>query len=248
MQADLKTFAALGVYGVCSITALTVQNSRGVSLVSAVEPALVAAQIDAVVSDFGADATKIGMLVNAALVEVVAEAILRHRLPHVVLDPVLHATSGTSLLDKAALPALMDKLLPLAEVVTPNASEAAELTGQPVTTLAEQRRAAELLISRGARAVVVKGGHLDGPFAIDVFYDGRIFKELRAERVQGRHTHGTGCTFSSAIAARLAQGADLVTAVHNAKEYVSDAIAQAPGIGHGSGPLQHFPHGKARLY
>ena len=141
MQADLKTFAALGVYGVCSITALTVQNSRGVSLVSAVEPALVAAQIDAVVSDFGADATKIGMLVNAALVEVVAEAILRHRLPHVVLDPVLHATSGTSLLDKAALPALMDKLLPLAEVVTPNASEAAELTGQPVTTLAEQRRA-----------------------------------------------------------------------------------------------------------
>jgi len=244
VQADLKTFAAHGVYGVSSITALTVQNSRGVSIVSAVDPALVAAQIEAVVSDFGAHATKIGMLANAELVQIVAEAITGHRLSNVVLDPVLRATSGRPLLDDSALPLLIEGLMPLATVMTPNATEASRLTGLPVTSLEEQRTAAAALIARGARAVVVKGGHLEGPVAIDVFHDGREFIELRADRRAGAHTHGTGCTFSAAIAARLAQNADLITAVRDAKAYVTDAIAEAPGIGHGRGPLQHFPRSK----
>ena len=244
VQADLKTFAAHGVYGVSSITALTVQNSRGVSRVSAVDPALVAAQIDAVVSDFGAHATKIGMLANAEIVQVVARAITRHRLANVVLDPVLHATSGTPLLQVQALTMLTEHLLPLAAVMTPNAGEASSLTGLPVASLEDQRKAAAALIARGARAVVVKGGHLQGPVAIDVFYDGREFIELRADRQTATHTHGTGCTFSAAIAARLAQNADLLTAVRDAKQYVTDAIAEAPGIGHGRGPLEHFPRRK----
>jgi hydroxymethylpyrimidine/phosphomethylpyrimidine kinase len=249
VQADLKTFAAHRVYGLSAITALTVQDSRAVSTVNAVEPALVAAQIDAVVSDFGADATKIGMLVNAALVHVVADAVARHHLRNVVLDPVRRASAGPALLDDAGLRGMIEKLLPLATVITPNASEAAELTGQPVTSLEEQKRAASALLSRGARAVVVKGGDLPGRDATDVFYDGDSFIELRADRLESRHTHGTGCTFSAAIAAHLALGADLATAVREAKRYVSAAIAQAPELGHGRGPLQHFPmgHGDDRM-
>src|SRR5262245_30608405 len=241
VQADLKTFAAHRVYGTSAITALTVQNSRGVLRVSPVEPALVAEQIDAVVSDFGSDATKIGMLASAAVVDVVADAIERHKLRHVVLDPVRRATTGSTLLNDAGVARLMKRLLPLVTIVTPNAAEAAELTGLHVTTVAEQCQAAAALAARGARAVVVKGGHLAGPVAIDIFYDGRAFSELRAERVSTRHTHGTGCTFSAAIAANLALGADLITAVRKAKQYVSAAIAQAPGLGHGRGPLEHFP-------
>jgi hydroxymethylpyrimidine/phosphomethylpyrimidine kinase len=244
IQADLKTFAAHRVYGTSAITALTVQNSRGVVRVSPVEPALVAEQIDAIVSDFGSDATKIGMLANAALVEVVADAIVRHRLRNVVLDPVRRATAGSSLLDDAGVAVLMKRLLPLAAVVTPNTGEASELTGLPVTSVKEQREAAAALVARGARAVVVKGGHLSGAVAVDVFHDGRTFTELEANRADSRHTHGTGCTFSAAIAAHLALGADLLTAVREAKKYVTAAIAQAPGLGHGRGPLEHFPTGR----
>lgn len=240
IQADLKTFAAHGVYGTTAITALTVQNTLGVTRVSAVDRVLVTAQIDAVVSDLGADATKIGMLANGALVDAVAEAIGRHRLAHVVIDPVFRATSGHALLDDAAIAPLIARLLPLADVVTPNTNEAGILTGEAVTSLDEMRRAAARLVALGARAAIVTGGHLDGP-AIDVCFDGRTYTELRAERLGGPHTHGTGCTFSAAIAARLAQGDDLVTAARAAKAYVTRAIAQAPGLGHGRGPLQHFP-------
>jgi hydroxymethylpyrimidine/phosphomethylpyrimidine kinase len=239
-QADLKTFAAHDVYGLSAITALTVQNTRGVSAVIPVEPSLVADQIDAVVSDFGAHAVKIGMLATAGIVAAVADAITRHRLQHVVLDPVLRATSGIQLLDDAGTQVLIDRLLPLAAVITPNATEATELTGLPVRSIDDQQQAARALVERGARAAIVKGGHLDGP-AIDVLYDGRTFAEFRAERIDSPHTHGTGCAFSAALAAQLALGAPLPEAVRHAKTYVSAAIAHAPGLGHGRGPLEHFP-------
>ena len=242
IQADLKTFAAHGVFGLSALTAITAQNTLGVVRASAVDPDLVAAQIDAVAADLPIDATKIGMLANAGVIEAVAAAIERHRLPHVVLDPVMIAKSGAALLEPAAVDALRARLLPLADVVTPNAPEAAALIGQPVTSLADLRRAAAALVERGARAALVKGGHLSGP-AVDVLWDGRTFTELSAGRIESRHTHGTGCTLSSAIAARLALGDDLAAAVRAAKSYVTRAIAEAPGLGHGHGPLQHFPSG-----
>jgi len=242
IQADLKTFAAHGVFGLSALTAITAQNTLGVMRASAVDPDLVAAQIDAVAADLPIHATKIGMLANAGVIEAVAAAIERHRLPNVVLDPVMIAKSGAALLDPAAVDALRARLLPLADVVTPNAPEAAALTGQPVTSLADLRRAAATLVERGARAALVKGGHLSGP-AVDVLWDGRTFTELSAGRIESRHTHGTGCTLSSAIAARLALGDDLAAAVRAAKSYVTRAIAEAPGLGHGHGPLQHFPSG-----
>ena len=239
IQADLKTFAAHGVFGLSAITAITAQNTLGVLRAEAIAPALVAAQIDAVAADLPIHATKIGMLANAAIIESVAAAIDRHRLPHVVLDPVMIAKSGAALLDPDAVHALRTRLLPLAAVVTPNAPEAAALTGHPVTSLDDLRRAAAVLVERGARAAFVKGGHLGGP-AVDVFWDGATLTELTADRIDSRHTHGTGCTLSSAIAAHLALGEDLVSAVRAAKAYVTRAIAEAPGLGHGHGPLQHF--------
>jgi hydroxymethylpyrimidine/phosphomethylpyrimidine kinase len=240
VQADVKTFAAHGVYGTSVITAITVQNTLSVARVEALAPDLVEAQIDAVVSDLGADATKIGMLVNAHLVEAVARAVARLGLIHVVLDPIVFATAGARLLDERAVPRLVERLLPLCALVTPNAAEAEILTGRPVRTVEDQEAAAVRLVALGARAALVKGGHLDGP-AIDVLYDGQTVDLLRAERVDSRHTHGTGCALSSAIVAGLANGLSLAAAARAAKAYVARAIAQAPGIGHGRGPLQHFP-------
>ena len=239
IQADLKTFAAHGVFGCTAITAITAQNTLGVARAQALDPDLVAAQIDAVASDLPPDATKIGMLATAAIVEVVAAAIGRHRLRNVVLDPVMVAKSGAALLAPDAVEAVRMELLPLADVLTPNAPEASVLVGGPVTTAAEMRDAALRLVDLGARAVVVKGGHLDGP-ALDVLWDGATLTEISAARIDSRHTHGTGCTLSSAIAARLALGDDFVTAVRGAKAYVTRAIAAAPGLGRGHGPLAHF--------
>ena len=240
LQADLKTFAAHGVYGLTAITAVTAQNTEQVAAVLPLPPDLVAAQIDVVVADFGAAATKIGMLATAAIVEAVAAAIERHGLANVVLDTVMIAKGGAALLEDDAIAVMRSRLFPLASVITPNIPEAARLTGQRIATVADMRNAARALVAAGARAAVVKGGHLDGP-AIDVFDDGRTVVELDAARVPGRHTHGTGCTFSSAIAARLALGSDLRAAVEAAKTYVTRAIAQAPQLGHGHGPVQHFP-------
>jgi hydroxymethylpyrimidine/phosphomethylpyrimidine kinase len=236
IQADLKTFAAHGVYGLSAITAVTAQNTTGVTDVAVMTPELVARQIDAVVSDIGTDATKTGMLATAAVIEVVADAIARHGLRTLVVDPVMVATSGARLLDASAVDVLRRRLLPLATLVTPNMEEAAILTGMPVTTAADLARAAERLVALGARAALVKGGHLDGP-AIDVLADNTMTIEVVAERVPSRHTHGTGCTLSAAIAARLALGDDLLAAVRAAKEYVTRAIARAPGLGRGRGPL-----------
>jgi hydroxymethylpyrimidine/phosphomethylpyrimidine kinase len=245
IQADLKTFAAHGVYGTCAITAVTAQNTVAVSMVEAMTPAMVTAQIDAVVSDFGPRATKIGMLANAAIIDAVADALLRHRLPNVVLDTVMIAKSRARLLDDDAIETMVRRLLPLAAVITPNVPEAEALTGMRISNIADLHLAAARLGELGARAVLAKGGHLTLPRvqAIDVLWcDGRVV-ELTAERIDSRHTHGTGCTLSAAIAARFALGDSLEDAARRAKAYVTRAIAEAPRLGAGHGPLQHFPSG-----
>jgi hydroxymethylpyrimidine/phosphomethylpyrimidine kinase len=240
IQADLKTFAAHGVFGTSAITAVTAQNTQGVAKVFALPAAMVLAQINAVVTDIGADATKIGMLANAGIASTVADAIDRYGLQNVVLDTVMLAKGGASLLEAEAVDVLTKRLIPLASLVTANAPEAEALTGLTIRSVLDLHGAADALVARGAKAVVIKGGHLDGP-AIDVFHDGRRTDELAAERILTRHTHGTGCTFASAIAARLALGESLPSAVAGAKAYVTRAIAQAPGLGGGHGPLQHWP-------
>ena len=239
IQADLKTFAAFGVYGTSAITAITAQNTRGVVSAQALDPAVVVAQIDAVASDFVLAATKIGMLANTAIIEAVAEAVTRLSLPAVVLDPVMVAKGGDHLLEASAVTALRTILIPLATVVTPNIPEAETLTGHRIASVKDQREAAARIVDLGARIVVVKGGHLPGR-AIDVWHDGRRFIELDAERFETPHTHGTGCTFSSAIAACLALGDNPDDAARRAKDYVTGAIRHAPGLGHGHGPLHHF--------
>lgn len=240
IQADLKTFAACGVYGTTTITAVTAQNSIGVTMTEAMPPELVTAQIEAVVTDFAPRATKIGMLAKAGIVSAVARAIRRHILSNVVLDTVMIAKSKARLLDADAVDAIVQQLLPVAVLVTPNVPELEALTGMTVRDAEGLRRAGERLIALGACAVLAKGGHLPGP-AVDVLlWRGRTL-ELSAERIVTPHTHGTGCTLSAAIAARLALGDDLEQAVRYAKAYVTRAIAEAPGLGRGHGPLQHFP-------
>jgi hydroxymethylpyrimidine/phosphomethylpyrimidine kinase len=236
IQADLRTFQALGVFGTSAITAITAQNTLGVRAVQAIDARLVAAQIDAVAEDFTLAATKIGMLANAEIVRTVAAAIDRHRLQPVVLDPVMIAKGGDALLSPDAVEAVQRELIPRATIITPNLTEAEALTGRSILTIGGMREAAADLIRAGARAVVIKGGHLEGP-AIDLFADAHSSEELSAPRVLTPHTHGTGCTFASAIAARLALGDDLISAVRVAKAYVHRAIALAPGLGHGHGPL-----------
>ena len=241
IQADLKTFAAHGVFGTSAITAVTAQNTVGVTMVEVLSPDMVRAQIAAVATDLFPAATKIGMLASAAIVSAVAAALDEHRLPHVVLDTVMIAKSRARLLDASAVEALRRELVPRAEIVTPNVPEAEALTGLSISSVADLRRAARMLVDQlGAHAAVVKGGHLEGP-PIDVFVQDADLHELPAERIDTPHTHGTGCTFSAAIAARLAIGDDLLTAVRAAKLYVTRAIAHAPGLGTGHGPLQHFP-------
>jgi hydroxymethylpyrimidine/phosphomethylpyrimidine kinase len=243
IQADLKTFAAFGVYGTSAITAITAQNTRGVTSARAMDPALVVAQIEAVASDFTLAATKIGMLANAGIIAAVADAVTRLSLPAVVLDPVMVAKGGDHLLEASAVKALRDQLIPLAAVLTPNIPEAEALTGRAIHSVVDQREAAARLVGLGARVVVVKGGHLSASApsrSIDVWHDGTRFIELDNERIDTPHTHGTGCTFSSAIAACLALGHDAEDAARRAKAYVTGAIRHAPRLGHGHGPLHHF--------
>ena len=240
IQADLKTFGAHGVYGTTALTAVTAQNTLGVTAVFPLPTGIVTAQIEAVVSDIGADAVKTGMLATAAIVDAVAAAIESLSLPNLVVDPVMVAKGGDRLLQEEAVAAIQAELLPRAIVVTPNRAEAELLAGMVIRTVADAREAAKRLRDLGCAAVIVKGGHLDEHEAVDVLYDGNEFVELRAARVATRHTHGTGCTFASAIAANLALGYDLREAARRAKEYVTEAIRTAPGIGSGHGPLNHF--------
>jgi hydroxymethylpyrimidine/phosphomethylpyrimidine kinase len=240
IQADLKTFAALGVYGTCAITAITAQNTLGVSAVQEVPLGVVAAQIDAVVTDIRPDAVKTGMLAGAPIIEVVAVKVREHGLPNLVVDPVMVAKSGDRLLREDAVAALRELLLPLATVVTPNLPEAEALTGRPVRSDEDVRRAAEEIVRLGARAVVVKGGHRESAEAVDVLYDGKAFREYSAPRIETASTHGTGCTFASAIAACLARGMPLADAVGEAKAYLTEALRRAYPIGGGHGPVNHF--------
>jgi hydroxymethylpyrimidine/phosphomethylpyrimidine kinase len=241
IQADLKTFAAHGVYGMSAITAVTAQNTVGVTHVQEIDPIVVAAQIEAVAGDIGVDAVKTGMLASAAIAEAVADAIAVRALPHLVVDPVMVSKSGASLLTESAVPVLVRHLLPLAEVVTPNLPEAARLAGRPVGTLEERREAANRIADLGPRIVVIKGGHAEGDEVVDLVYDGQRVHELRGPRILTTSTHGTGCTLSAAIAAGLALGKPPLEAITAAREYLMAAIKAAPGLGRGAGPLEHFP-------
>jgi hydroxymethylpyrimidine kinase/phosphomethylpyrimidine kinase len=245
IQADLKTFQAFGVFGTSVIVALTAQNTQGVRGVHTVPGDFVRLQFDAVVSDLRPHACKSGMLGTAALVATVADCLESASLPNYVLDPVLVATSGDRLLDADAERALMQRLVPLAALVTPNLDEAEVLIGKEVRTVEAMRAAARMLVGAGARAALVKGGHLEGDDVVDVLFDGTEMREWRRRKQRTTSTHGTGCTLSAAIAAGLARGGSLVRAVEDALEYVSAAIANAPRIGAGHGPLQHGLPGSA---
>jgi hydroxymethylpyrimidine/phosphomethylpyrimidine kinase len=236
IQADLKTFTVFGVYGMSAITALTAQNTRGVSGIHAVPAVFVRQQIDAVASDIGIDASKTGMLANAEIVKTVATAVCEHRLVPLVVDPVMIAGSGAALCDDDVGAAVLRELIPLATLVTPNTHEATALTGVAIRSVADMHSAARALIARGARAVLVKGGHLERGDAVDIFDDGREIRELRAPRLPTPHTHGTGCQLSAAITASLAMGLPLLAAVERAKRFISVAIREGLAIGHGSGP------------
>ena len=239
VQADIKTFAALGVYGTSTLTAITAQNTVGVTAVHEIPTDVISAQIDAVLTDIGADAVKTGMLSSSAIIECVVAALETHAVQRLVVDPVMVAKSGDSLLREDAIDTLRTRLLPLAAVVTPNIPEAEALTETKIVSDADVRRAAESIVAMGAKSVVVKGGHREGP-ATDLFYDGSDFRQFTAPRIDTVNTHGTGCTFASAVAAGLARGMAVADAVALAKEYVTEAIRRSFPIGKGHGPLNHF--------
>ena len=241
IQADLKTFAAHGVYGTSVITAITAQNTKGVTQILELSPDLVAAQIDAVIQDIGAQALKTGMLANSAVIQVVADKVRQYGLRNLVVDPVMVAKSGDLLLREEAIEALRANLIPMAAVVTPNLPEAERLTGVEGARLREMKEAAKRIVGMGAGSVVIKGGHRSGP-ATDLFYDGKEFLELKAGRIRTPHTHGTGCTFSAAIAANLAKGHELQKAVVQAKRYITRAIRGGFAVGSGHSPVHHFYH------
>ena len=239
VQADLKTFAALGVYGASTLTAITAQNTVAVTAVHDIPTDVITAQIDAVLTDIGADAVKTGMLSSSDIIECVCEALEVHGVQRLVVDPVMIAKSGDALLREDAIGSLRTRLLPLAMVVTPNIPETEALTETTIVSDADVRRAAEAIVGMGARSVVVKGGHREGP-ATDLFYDGKEFKEFTAPRFDTVNTHGTGCTFASAVAAGLARGMVVTDAVALAKDYVTEGIRHSFSIGQGHGPLNHF--------
>ncbi len=240
IQADLKTFAALGLYGTSAITALTAQNTLAVTSVHLVPAAFVVAQIDAIADDIPIAAAKTGMLATAPIVRAVADALRRRRFPWLVVDPVMVAKSGDRLLDESAVREVRTALIPLASVITPNRMETEALTGHPVASRDDAREAARALVDLGARAAVVKGGHFDDADVVDLLYDGRDFHEFRHARQHTANTHGTGCTFAAAVAAHLALGHALPDAVERSVAYVAGAIAHGLAIGRGHGPLDHF--------
>jgi hydroxymethylpyrimidine/phosphomethylpyrimidine kinase len=238
IQADVKTVTALGGYAATAITALTVQNTLGVTDVHPAPLPIIAAQARAVLEDIGADVIKTGMLGDAATVALVAELLDEAKLP-AVIDPVMVAKGGHPLLAAEAVQAVRERLVPRAALLTPNAPEAEALTGLPVGDLDGQRRAGEALLALGARAVLMKGGHVDGPTVIDLLITSEGETLLEGPRVETRHTHGTGCTLASACAVGLAQGLSLTDAVARAWAYTAEAVRRAPGLGRGHGPLDH---------
>jgi hydroxymethylpyrimidine/phosphomethylpyrimidine kinase len=241
IQADLKTFQRFGVFGTSAITAITAQNTQGVTGWEALSPDLVRAQIAAVAEDLPPAALKSGMLANAGIVSAVASAISEHSLQNYVLDPVMVATSGDILLESDAIEAIRRVLIPRAFLVTPNLHEAAILVGEKIDDEDGMARAAEKIVGdMGAQAVLIKGGHMaSGDRVVDILYDGSV-RAFRAERLDTRNTHGTGCTLSAAITAQLASGESLHAAVRRSITYVHNAIATAPGLGSGHGPVNHL--------
>jgi len=244
IQADLKTFAAIGCYGMSVITALTAQNTRGVTAIHALPPSFAVEQMTAVFTDIGADAVKIGMLYSAELIEAVTATLNKYRARNIVLDPVMVAQSGDKLLQDDAIQAIKDYLMPVADVVTPNLPEAEVLLGQKIESLEDMQRAARALAQFGGRSILIKGGHLEKSNSTDLLYltEEDRFVTLEAERVDSRNNHGTGCTLSSAIAGHMARGDPIEDAVRKAKTYIQNAIRAGAEykIGHGHGPVHHF--------
>ncbi|MEB3225174.1 MAG: bifunctional hydroxymethylpyrimidine kinase/phosphomethylpyrimidine kinase [Synechococcus sp.] len=241
IQADLKTFAFQGIHGTSAITCITAQNTLGVTEVTALEPAMVTAQIEAVVTDIGVQAVKTGMLLNQAIMTAVLEAAEKGSLPNWVLDPVMVSRTGVQLIDDGAIAFLREKLIPLATILTPNRYEAQILSGIEITDLATMEQAARIIQKLGCSAVLVKGGGMAGSLqGVDVWFDGEQLEVLKTELVRTPHTHGTGCTLSAAIAARLALGEVPLEAVKKAKDYVTEALKYSLAIGKGTGPVGHF--------
>ena len=238
VQADIKTCAAFGVYSSTAMTAITAQNTKGVDRVELVSADMVVAQIKAVLSDIGADVIKTGMLANAEIINAVADCLQDEDMA-LVLDPVMVATSGDRLLDKQAVCVLIEKLLPMADLLTPNIPEAEVLTGLKITNTDEMIKAGESLLELGVGAVLMKGGHLAGKTVIDILVSAEGNQIMTSPRIDSRNTHGTGCSLASGIAALLARGLDMGEAVSEAREFVHEAIKTAPGIGAGNGPLNH---------
>ncbi len=241
IQADLKTFAALGSYGLTVITAITAQNTLGVRARQEIDVSVIRAQLDAVAEDFPIDALKTGMLSSREIIRCVADGIRDHELRHLVVDPVMVAKSGDRLLREDAVDALRRQLLPLAEVVTPNLPEAEALSGLLIRSMTDRVAAGKAILALGPKAVVVKGGHGEEDPVVDFLVQQDRVEEFPAARRRTTSTHGTGCTFSAAIAAGLSAGLGVSQAVRQAREYLSRAIAGAPTLGHGHGPLDHFP-------
>ena len=241
IQADLKTFTALGVFGMSVLTSVTAQNTQSVTGIHDLPSEFVELQIDAVLSDIGADAVKLGMLPNESIVSSVAEKLYAYGTERIVLDPVMVSTTGAALADSGAVKALIRKLLPIACIVMPNLSEAEALSGQKVATVDDMKGAARKIKSLGPKYVLIKGGHLDSSQdSVDLLYDGSDFTEFRAPRIHTKNTHGGGCTYSAAVCAYLAKGESMHEAVKEAKKYVTEAISKSFDLGQGYGPLNHF--------
>lgn len=239
IQADLKTFSANGVFGMSVIVSVVAENTSRVISVENVSPEMIKNQIDAVFEDIEVDAVKVGMLSDSVCMNTVAEKLLQYKPQFVVVDPVMIAKGGHALMQEDALSTLIEKIIPLSYILTPNIPEAETITGMKISGLEEMKKAAEKIYSMGAENVLIKGGHLDGD-ALDVLFDGKEFHTFSAERINTKNTHGTGCTYSSAIAANLAKGVPLVLAVAKAKAFVTTAIEHSLELGKGHGPTNHF--------
>lgn len=240
IQADIKTFQAHGVFGMSAITAVTVQNTQKVYDIQEIRPQIVSGQIQCLFDDITIHAVKVGMVAGIELIEAIAHTLRENTLPPVVVDPVMISKSGYHLLKQDAQEALIKHLFPLATVLTPNIHEAQAFIKKDIRTIDDMKEAARQILQMGAEKVVVKGGHMEGQAATDILYDGNSFKELTGRRFDTKNTHGTGCTFSSAIAANLALGKDFFDAVTLAKQYITGAIEHALNIGKGHGPTNHF--------
>lgn len=239
IQADLKTFSAHGIYGMSVITAVTAQNTQSILAVQDINPDIVAKQIDAIFQDIDVDAVKIGMVSQVEIIRTIAEKLKEYKAGNIVLDPVMISTSGHPLLDPEAMETLVRELIPLSTVVTPNIPEAEKIANMRICTLDDMKKAAETIYKMGPGNVLVKGGHLQGD-STDVLYDGKKMAFLKAERINTKNTHGTGCTLSAAIASNLALGLDIKNAVEKSKNYITMAIANSLPIGKGAGPVHHF--------